>query len=155
MKLQTQIKFAEIYSKFQHEEHTLTDISELVRLVRVNRKDIPDDVKKILLSIPLCVLENQVELTNPADWSSNNGSYFAGNYAQEPLHSRFKSKKFDLNIMVECLNEIIADSSKLNSDFHLRNPEVTLRDYVKVKIYSNFKESGIIFAHIMDKAFDC
>lgn len=155
MNLQTQIKFAEIYSKLQHEEHTPADIGQLIYILRMNRKNISDDAKKLLLAIPLCVLENQVELTNSDDWSSENGSYFAGNYAQEPLHSRFESKKFDLDIMVDCLNEIISDESKLNSDFHLRNPEVTLCNDVKVKKYSNFKESGKIFARIMDKAFDC
>lgn len=155
MDLQIQVKFAEIYSKFQHEEHTPSDIGKLIEILRMNKKDISDNAKKILLSIPLCVLENQVELTNQNTWSSENGSYFAGNYAQEPFHSRFESGNFTLSIMVECLNEIISDSSKLNSDFHLRNPEVTLRDDVKVKGYSNFKESGKIFARIMDKAFDC
>lgn len=112
--------------------------------------------KKIILSIPLCVLESQVELIEDvADWSSKNTSYFAGNYAQEPLHSTFSSGNFELDIMVKCLNEIISDNFKLNSDFHLRNPEVTLRDDVKVKENSNFKESGRIYARIMDKAFEC
>lgn len=155
MDLQTQVKFAEIYSKFQHEEHIPSDIGQLINTLRMYKKDISDDAKKILLSIPLCILENQVELKDPTTWSSDNGSYFAGNYAQEPLHSRFESENFDLNIMVECLNEIISDTSKLNSDFHLRNLETTLRDDVKIKKYSNFKESGKIFARIMDKAFDC
>lgn len=155
MDLQTQIKFADIYSKLQHEEHSPSDIGKLIEILRMNKRDISDNAKKLLLSIPLCVLENQVELINPTDWSSKNGSYFAGNYAQEPLHSRFNSEEFDLNIMIECLNEIISDSSKLNSDFHLRNPEVTLCHDVKVKNYSNFKESGKIFTRIMDRAFDC
>lgn len=57
--------------------------------------------------------------------------------------------------MVECLKEIISDSSKLNSDFHLRNLEVTLQWDVSLKDYSNFKESGKLFANIMDKAFNC
>lgn len=92
---------------------------------------------------------------NVSTWSSKNAAYFSGNYAQEPLHSSFKSGDFKLDIMVKCLNEIISDNGKLNSDFHLRNPEVTLRDEVKVKEGSNFKESGRIYARIMDKAFEC
>lgn len=155
MDLQTQIKFADIYSKFYNEKHTPSDIGKLIQMLRENKQHISDESKKVLLQIPLCVLENQVEIENVSDWAEKNSHYFAGNYAQEPLHSRFESKNFDISIMVECLNEIIADTSKLNSDFHLRNPEVTLRDDVHIKDYSNFKESGKLFAHIMDKAFDC
>lgn len=155
MNLQTQIKFANIYSKFQNETHTPNDVGRLIEILRMNKHSISDNAKKLLLQIPLCVLENQVELISPTDWASKNSSYFSGNYAQEPLHSRFSSKNFNLDIMVDCLNEIISDEAKLNSDFHLRNPEVTLRDDVCVKKYSNFKESGKIFARIMGKAFDC
>lgn len=155
MELQTQIKFANIYSKFYNEEHTPSDIGRLIEILRENKKSISDESKKLLLQIPLCVLEHQVQITNINDWANQNGHYFAGNYAQEPLHSRFESNNFDLSIIVECLKEVIADSLKLNSDFHLRNPEVTLQHDVSVKDYSNFKESGKIFAHIMDKAFDC
>lgn len=155
MELQTQIKFAKIYSKFYNEEHTPTDVGELIETIRYNKRFISDDAKKLLLQIPLCVLEDQVEIKNSATWAKQNGDYFAENYVQEPIHSRFKSNNFDLDIMVECLNEIICDSSKLNSDFHLRNPEVTLRDDVTIKKLSNFKESGKLFARIMDKAFDC
>ena len=154
MDLQTQIHFASVYSKFQNEVHTPSDIGKLIEIVRYNKHSISDEAKKLILQIPLCVLETQVELKNPTDWSTTNGDYFSGNYAQEPLHSRFASNNFDLSIMVDCLNEILSDSTKLNSDFHLRNPEVTLRDDVIIKNYSNFKESGKLFARIMDKAFD-
>lgn len=155
MELQTQIKFSNIYSKFYNEEHTPADVGKLIEVLRDNKRFISDNAAKLLLQIPLCILENQVELKNSATWAKQNGDYFARNYAQEPLHSRFDSKDFDLNIMVDCLNEIISDSSKLNSPFHLRNPEVTLRDDVIIKEYTNFKESGKLFARILDKAFDC
>ncbi|MCM1186671.1 MAG: hypothetical protein NC251_01780 [Lachnoclostridium sp.] len=155
MELQTQIKFANIYSKFYNEEHTPADVGKLIEILRQNKQSISDESKKLLLQIPLCVLKNQVEVKNVTDWASQNGHYFAGNYAQEPLHSRFESNNFDLNIMVDCLNEIISDSTKLHSDFHLRNPEVTLQHDVSIKNYSNFKESGKLFAHIMEKAFNC
>lgn len=154
MDLQTQIKFANIYSKFYNEEHTPADVGKLIETIRYNIRFISDNAAKLLLQIPLCVLENQVKIKNIDDWANQNGSYFAGNYAQEPIHSRFESKKFDLSIMVECLNDIITDTSKLHSDFHLRNPEVTLQHDVIIKEYSNFKESGKLFARIMDKAFD-
>ena len=154
MELQTQIKFADIYSKFYNEEHTPADVGKLIEILRHNRQSISDDSKKLLLQIPLCVLEKQVEVKNIVDWANQNGHYFAGNYAQEPLHSCFESNSFDLNTMVDCLKEIISDSVKLNSDFHLRNPEVTLLYHVSIKNYSNFKESGKLFAHMMDKAFD-
>lgn len=155
MELKTQIKFASIYSKFNNEEHSPSDIGQLINILRDNKKFISDESKKLLLQIPLCVLESQVELKNEADWAEQNGHYFAGNYAQEPFHSCFESGNFDLSTMVDCLNDIITDTSKLNSDFHLRNPETTLQHDVIIKNYSNFKESGKLFAHIMDKAFDC
>ena len=155
MDLQTRRKFFDIYSKFCNEEHTPTDIGKLIEILRENKLSISDESKKLLLQIPLYVLENQVEIKNIATWAEQNGHYFAGNYAQEPIHSRFESNDFDLGIMVECLNEIISDSSKLNSDFHLRNPEVTLRDDVTVKSSSDFKKCGKMFVHIIDKAFEC
>lgn len=155
MNLQIQIKFAEIYSKFQHENHTPKDIGILIGILRFNDHYISDDSKKLLLQIPLCVFANQVEVTNTAHWAKYNGAYFAENYPEEPLHSRFESNDFDLSIMVECLNEIISDPSKLNSGIHLRIPEAPLIHEVSVKENSNFKECGKLFAHIMDKAFDC
>lgn len=155
MELQTQIKFSNIYSKFCNEEHTPTDVGKLIETIRYNKHSISDTATQLLLQIPLCVLKDQVEIKNSTDWAKQNGEYFAGNYADEPLHSRFNSKDFDLNIMVECLNEIISDPEKLHSDFHMRNPEVTLRDDAVIKEYSNFKESGRLFARMMDKAFDC
>ena len=155
MDLQTQTKFSEIYSKFNNEKNTPSDIGKLIEILRNNKQSISDESKKLLLQIPLCVLENQVEIKNITEWAKKNGHYFAGNYAQEPFHSRFESENFDLNIMVECLKEIISDSSKLNSDFHLRNLEVTLQWDVSLKDYSNFKESGKLFANIMDKALNC
>lgn len=155
MTLQTQIQFAKIYSKLVHEKHDVSDISKLISTIRLNSENISDDAKKLLLSIPLCVLNNHVELSVSRNiWSSKNGSYFAGNFAQEPFHSKFKSNNFDLEDISNSLEDIISDSIKLNSDFHLRNPEVTLRDDVMVKEFSDFKECGKIFARAMEKAFD-
>ncbi len=155
MELQTQIKFAQLYSKFYNEEHTPSDAGKLIEILRENKHFISDTSAQLLLQIPLCVLENQVELKDADNWASANGSYFSGNYAQEPYHSIFAKGDFNLEDVVNCLKEIISDSSKLNSNFHLRNPEVTLQHDVNVKEFSNFKESGKLFARIMDKAFDC
>lgn len=155
MEAKTKEIFFSIHSKFLNNEHTLADIANLIENIRYNKHSISDDATKILLQIPLCVLENQVEIKNTVSWAEQNGHYFAGNYAQEPFHSRFESKNFDLNIMVQCLYDIMTDPSKLNSDYHLRNPEATLRDFVTIKEHTNFKESGNYFACLMEKAFDC
>lgn len=46
MKLQTQIEFATIYSKFQREEHTPRDIGKLIEILRMNKSSISDESKK-------------------------------------------------------------------------------------------------------------
>lgn len=153
MNLNTQIQFADFYSKFLNETHTMSDIGLLIQRIRENKHDISDDAAKILLQIPLCVLENQSEIKNEVLWAKSNGSYFSGNYAQEPFYSKFNSCTFDLNTIIECLMDIMSDDSKLKSDFHLRNPEVTLCHDASVKVYSSFKESGKIYARIMEEAF--
>lgn len=156
MDIKVQNKFASIYSKCINEQQTVQDIGTLIVEIRNNAKSISDEAKKILLQIPLYVLENQVELKEDSStWASKNGYYFAGNYAQEPIHSRFSSEKFELDIMVDCLKEIMSNSNLLNSDFHLRNPEVTLTSDVTTKNGSKFKESGKLFASIMERAFAC
>lgn len=154
MDLQTQVKFANIYSSLHNETHTLDDISKIIETLRHNSRNISDKAKIILLQIPLHVLINQVEITDIYAWRKNNSNYFSGNWKEEPLHSKYKSGNFDLSTIVESLQTIMSDTKLLNSDFHLRNPEVTLRDDVTVKQYSNFKESGKIFARLMDKAFE-
>lgn len=156
MDLKIQTEFANIYSKCLNEQQTVQDISNLIVKIRNNARFMSDEAKKLLLQIPLCVLETQVKLKQDKSiWASENGHYFAGNYAQEPIHSRFSSEDFDLDIMVDCLKEIMSNPNLLNSDFNLRNPEVTLENDVVTKQDSNFKESGKQFARIMEKAFDC
>lgn len=153
MDLNTQIKFASIYSKFSNETHSCNDIAEIICKIRESSNYISNDAKFLLLQIPLVVLKNQVELKDEIEWAHRNADYFSGNYNKEPYHSLFKSGKFDLNVMTEFLESIMNDTNSLNSDFHLRNPEVTLRDDVVIK-YSNFKESGKIYMQIMNKAFE-
>lgn len=154
MNINTQIVFSNIYSKFCSETHSPADIGTLIELIRYHKQEISDDAKTTLLQIPLCALKNQLDVPDEYSWAIKNGDYFAGNYSDEPLHSQFDSKKFDLSIMVDCLEAILADTKKLNSDFCLRNPEVTLTHDVVVKEYSNFKESGKIYALVMEKAFN-
>lgn len=154
MDLQTQVEFAGVYSKLQNETHTAEDISEIIEIIRINKGDISDEAKILLLQIPLCVLNKHVEIEDESAWSEENGSYFAGNWKEQPLHGTFMSKSFDLSAIAESLQQIMSDTKLLNSDFHLRNAEVTLRDDVTIKPYSNFKESGNFFARQMDKAFN-
>lgn len=154
MDLATQVKFAAVYSDFCNETHTPTDVSMIIQAIRENKRVISDEAKITLLQIPLFVLGNQVELKDEDFWSKKNGDYFAGNWKEEPLHSKFISTDFDLTTIEKGLQLIMGDPKLLNSDLYLRNPEVTLRDDVRVKEYSSFKESGKIFARLMEKAFD-
>lgn len=155
MDLQTQVKFAVIYSNLKKEIHTLQDISQIITITRHNSKNISLESKKLLLSIPQCVLATQVELIHPEKkWANARSIYFAGNYGPGEMRSIFKSKNFDLSTIIDCMNDIMTSKTGLESDFLLRNPEVTLRDDVKILSYRNFVESGPIYAEIMQKAFN-
>lgn len=70
MELQTQIKFANIYSKFYNEEHTPSDIGKLIETIRNNKHLITDTAAQLLLQIPLCALESQVEVKNSLAWAN-------------------------------------------------------------------------------------
>ena len=47
---------------------------------------------------------------------------------------------------------VLEDSQRLNSDFYLRNPEVTLRDDVCIKDEKKFQNEQIIYAMVLEKA---
>ena len=54
--------------------------------------------------------------------------------------------------MSDFMNYVLEDSERLNSDFYLRNPEVTLRDDVCIKFEEKFQNEQIIYAMILEKA---
>ena len=155
MLLSEQTKFATIYSHFCNEIHTLRDIGNLITQIRASRHKISDEAKKCMLEIPLTVLKEQVELnTDISSWTSSEGSYFAGNCVHNAKYkSIFENRTFNLDTMVVLLEDIMNDPAMLNSDFYLRNPEVTIHRFVSVKEFSNFENSGLLFAHVMEEAF--
>lgn len=153
MKIDVLCEFAKIYSAFCNETHTLQDVSDIVYLVRMYKHDISDTEKITLLQIPLSVLKKYCEIKSLKDWTSENGSYFAGNMVggYEPYYSKFLSCDFYLSDIISLLEDIMSDSTKLNNDFYLRNPEVTIRDDVKITNKEAFKACGKIYAKIIEK----
>ena len=155
MLLSEQTKFAVIYSHFYNETHSLEDIGNLIIQIRASHHKMSDEAKKCMLEIPLTVLKEQVELnTDISSWTSSEGPYFAGNCVHNAKYkSIFESRTFNLDTMVALLEDIMDDPDMLNSDFYLRNPEVTLLHFVSVKEFSNFENCGLLFAHVMEEAF--
>ena len=151
--LEVQIGFAEVLVKFKEKRATVSDLSKLIEVVRRYKKEIPDDVKLVILSIPALVLRENCELKSRAiEWASEEGDYFSGNCTElESWKAKFMSKSFDLHDMSDFLEYILADSDRLNSDFYLRNPEVTLRDDVRLKYKENFENEQIIYAMVLER----
>ncbi|EXG87757.1 hypothetical protein K413DRAFT_4656 [Clostridium sp. ASBs410] len=117
MDLNTQVKFASIYSNFSNEAHTCSDIGTLIELIRFNKHTISNEAKRTLLQIPLVVLSTQVNLKNETEWAVKNSDYFSGNCPNNSYQSIFASKDFNLDTMVTFLKDIMSDDQKLNSDF--------------------------------------
>ena len=135
--LEVQVEFAEILVKLRGKQATVSDLSQLLYLVRLYKKEIPDDIKLIMLSIPNIVLRDNCELKSDAGkWASN----------------KFSSKCFDLKDMSDFMKYVLEDQERLNSDFYLRNPEVTLRDDVCIKSGRKFQNEQIIYAMVLEKA---
>ena len=123
--LEVQVEFAEILVKLRGKQATVSDLSQLLYLVRLYKKEIPDDIKLIMLSIPNIVLRDNCELKSDAGkWAS----------------------KYDF------MKYVLEDQERLNSDFYLRNPEVTLRDDVCIKSGRKFQNEQIIYAMVLEKA---
>ena len=152
--LKVQVEFAEVLGKLRERQATVSDLSQLLSLVKLHKREIPDDVKLVILSIPNIVLRDNCELKNSVgEWVSKNGEYFAGNCAElEEWSEKFNSKCFDLNDMSNFMEYVLEDPGRLNSDFYLRNPEVTLRDDVCIKSERKFQNEQTIYAMVLEKA---
>lgn len=50
------------------------------------------------------------------------------------------------------MNYVLEDSERLNSDFYLRNPEVTLENDVYIKYEEEFQNEQVIYAMVLEKA---
>ena len=152
--LKVQVEFDEVLGKLRERQATVSDLSQLLSLVKLHKREIPDDVKLVILSIPNIVLRDNCELKNSVgEWVSKNGEYFAGNCAElEEWSEKFNSNCFDLNDMSNFMEYVLEDPGRLNSDFYLRNPEVTLRDDVCIKSERKFQNEQIIYAMVLEKA---
>lgn len=54
--------------------------------------------------------------------------------------------------MSDFMEYVLEDSQRLNSDFYLRNPEVTLRECVCLKSEKSFQDEQIKYAMVLEKA---
>ena len=152
--VEVQVEFAEILVKLRERRATVSDLSQLLSLVRYHKKEIPDNVKIAILGIPSILLRDKCELKKSVSkWAGENGEYFACNFVNlEEWKEKFNSKCFDLNDMSNFMKYVLEDSQRLNSDFYLRNPEVTLRDDVCIKDEKKFQNEQIIYAMVLEKA---
>ena len=56
--LKVQVEFAEVLGKLRERQATVSDLSQLLSLVKLHKREIPDDVKLVILSIPNIVLRD-------------------------------------------------------------------------------------------------
>lgn len=147
---------------FKSGEYDLQTISKLVVYIRKYRNLLTPDQAALLLEIPINILKNDVELKSPNKWQKDNAEYFGGNitwvkteYFNE-LRKKFFSANFELDDIIDIAEHVKDDYENLSraSEFLLRNVEVAIRDDVNVLRYSDFKDSGAVFAKYIDKAID-
>lgn len=141
-------------AKLREKQATVCDMSQLIALVRYQKKKIPDNIKLAILSIPNSVLREHCELEDSVgNWASTYGEYFSNNCIKlSEWKKKFESKNFDLNDMSDFMEYVLEDSQRLNSDFYLRNPEVTLRECVCLKSEKSFQDEQIKYAMVLEKA---
>lgn len=155
MDLSLQIQFAEVYAQFLNNEHNLNTIGKLIEIVRENRYKLSSDAMRTMLQIPLCVLEECVEIKDEIEWAKENGSYFSGNCVGDEYYiTVYQSEAYTLNTIAEHLRDIMDNDDKLRHSFCLRISEVTISRDANVKRFSNFGKCGPIFAKVMEKAFE-
>lgn len=162
MDLQVKKEFNELAQKFETGEFDLKTVSNIIVLVRRYRKEISNIAAKLLLEIPLNVLQNDVELNDKENWIDDNRGYFEGNITwvddnfKNEWKKRFSSGNFGIEDIIELCKIVSSDFEEHRSscEFLLRNVEVTLRDDVTVLSYSNFYNSGRVFASQIFKAIE-
>lgn len=162
MKLQTKRDFNKLAQEFMNNKFDLTTVSNLIVLVRGYNKEISKYEAELLLEIPLNVLSNDVELIDESEWADKNAGYFEGNITwtdddfKNFWKSKFSSGKYGLKDIIELCKVVSEDFEKYRNscEFLLRNVEVTLRDDVKIKKSSNFKDSGNVFSSHILKAIN-
>lgn len=147
---------------FKLGEFDLQTVSNLVVYIRQYRHLLTAEQAALLLEIPIDILKNDVELIKPNKWQIDNADYFGGNiiwvsteYFDE-LKKKFYSADFELEDIIDIAEHVKNDYENLSSasEFLLRNVEVVIRDDLNLVSYSNFKDSGEIFAKYIDKAIN-
>ena len=141
--------FDVIRKNFESGNFSLQTITELIIKIREHRYKLSDKEASGLLEIPVNVLKNDVELVNENTWKNQNSGYFSGNMTAKydayvcEMREKIERKEFSFEDIVELTMYVKDNFKELKGDvdFILRNPEVTIRDDVRLYPYSNFKES--------------
>lgn len=155
--------FYEISQSFSEGNYDLLTISGIISKIRSYAAILSPEEARILLDIPISILENDVELINPNKWAEKNSGYFAGNITWvdsnyfNQLKTKFAYGSFDLNDIVDLVKKVRDDylNLYLASEFLLRNVEVTFRDDVKLVDVARFHKNGNLFAEQIKKAIKC
>jgi len=150
--------FNAVSEEFLSENLSLSTISDLISTIRTHRAELTSDQYKNLLEIPLDVLKHDVVLEDQ-DKFQKSGDYFCGNIGRLALEHEFlqsfvdriKSNTLDLKDMVAYIEFIQDNPSVHRNDYLLRNPEVTIRDFVLLDNLSSFKRSGRVYARLIDR----
>lgn len=151
-KLNMRKSFRKIYEEIKQNNIQLETISEILTLVREYRYKLNEFEVANLLDIPIDVLRNHVVVIDKKSFLRS-GSYFAGNMntTNDEYMKSFKKKFENQNFSLDDISEILEYAQKNfkvlgNSiDFILRNPEVVIRDDVKLQSTKKFNESSKIY----------
>ncbi|MGE4282347.1 MAG: hypothetical protein AB7G87_01360 [Clostridia bacterium] len=148
-----------VAQEFLSDSCSLRTVSHLIREIRTHRDILTIDQYNNLLEIPLNVLRHDVVIKDNSKLQEYGGDYFLGNimglereYEFLRLFTdRIKSKVLAINDMCSYIEFIQAQPDLKRSDFLLRNPEVFIKDYVRLDDLTNFGWSGRVFANMVDR----
>lgn len=132
------------------------DLSELSRFLGVEILTFDESIAKEFLTVLSKALCAAKLCKTTRDWTHYQGAYFSNNMKKDkntfyPHYKKlFLSEKFDLNDIVDLLNDIINDFNGSRNDYYLRIPEVILRDDVKIDA-SNLKTLSDDIGKIISK----
>ncbi|WP_322904796.1 hypothetical protein [Paenibacillus campi] len=153
--------FNELYEDFQNGQFDLVTVSNILVSIRKYENDLTHEQIKLLLNIPINIMEHDVEISNYSEFMEF-GGYFSGNITSQDdeilnkFKEKFRLKQYDLQDIISLTKYVQDNIELIDSDIELilRNPEVTIRDDIKLLEYSNFKKSGRVFAKQIKEAVD-
>ncbi|MBC9783531.1 hypothetical protein H1S01_03265 [Heliobacterium chlorum] len=159
MELNMLREFNLVSEQFERGQYNLGIISSLIVKIRRFNKSLTPEQAQILLEIPKNVLQNDVTLKDDeGKWARTNAGYFSGNMTQtkdpfiREMKAKFSSGNYELADIARLTEYTQKNFKKLEVEFILRNPEVTLRDDVELIPGSSFLQSGRVFAAVINKA---